>query len=301
MGSCGRSGTVRQYIRSKVPRLRWTPELHHCFVHAIERLGGQDKATPKLVLQLMDVKGLTISHVKSHLQMYRSMRSDLGKQDRNSSLQRRQSFDDGCCVDEVKPIEESDSHFIYSTTLPSKRSRIETRSSISDKNLQCSQGICETAMNPYFLDDYMGIREGNGNGSSGGGFRCEQTHSKPKSTGFSLPQDLYSLNSFKYAVQESDFLKIAKLDHSKCKSDAEICKPDEATGSGRAQEEEGGGCCELSLSLSLPHLPSQRSNASSTSEISEAVSSYSALKDCSGSSTGKRSINLDLSIALCGT
>ena len=38
--SCGRNGAVRQYIRSKVPRLRWTPELHHCFVHAIERLGG---------------------------------------------------------------------------------------------------------------------------------------------------------------------------------------------------------------------------------------------------------------------
>lgn len=42
MGSCGRNGAVRQYIRSKVPRLRWTPDLHHCFVHAIERLGGQD-------------------------------------------------------------------------------------------------------------------------------------------------------------------------------------------------------------------------------------------------------------------
>jgi hypothetical protein len=37
-----RSGGVRQYNRSKVPRLRWTPDLHHCFVHAIHKLGGPD-------------------------------------------------------------------------------------------------------------------------------------------------------------------------------------------------------------------------------------------------------------------
>jgi len=108
-----RSGGVRQYNRSKVPRLRWTPDLHHCFVHGIHKLGCQDsmcllacsspacliifylapsflslspvrvgcvshdlnlhavvaEATPKRVLQLMGVGGLTISHVKSHLQV----------------------------------------------------------------------------------------------------------------------------------------------------------------------------------------------------------------------------------------
>jgi hypothetical protein len=45
-----KSPVVRPYVRSKMPRLRWTPELHHCFVHAVERLGGEDSklCLPKL-------------------------------------------------------------------------------------------------------------------------------------------------------------------------------------------------------------------------------------------------------------
>ncbi|CAH2045786.1 unnamed protein product [Thlaspi arvense] len=85
-------GGVRPYVRSPVPRLRWTPDLHRCFVNAVDMLGGQHRATPKLVLKMMDVKGLTISHVKSHLQMYRGSKLTLGKPEESSSssIRRRQ-------------------------------------------------------------------------------------------------------------------------------------------------------------------------------------------------------------------
>nr|BAD27815.1 hypothetical protein [Oryza sativa Japonica Group]BAD27857.1 hypothetical protein [Oryza sativa Japonica Group] len=52
MGISGeRKGAARQYNRSKVPRLRWTAELHRSFVRAIDCLGGQQNMQPQLHLK----------------------------------------------------------------------------------------------------------------------------------------------------------------------------------------------------------------------------------------------------------
>ncbi|XP_042397264.1 putative Myb family transcription factor At1g14600 isoform X1 [Zingiber officinale] len=137
MGNCGRNGAVRQYTRSKLPRLKWTPDLHHLFVNAIQRLGGQDsthrsQATPKLVLQLMDVRGLTISHVKSHLQMYRSLRSDLSRQELQArkhpaSYESEEKVDAASCP-HSKFSKELHSQFFK----PLKRIRAETQQKEAD-------------------------------------------------------------------------------------------------------------------------------------------------------------------------
>ncbi|GAB2276372.1 hypothetical protein Dimus_011100 [Dionaea muscipula] len=71
--SAGDSGLV--LTTDPKPRLRWTVELHERFVDAVTQLGGPDKATPKTIMRVMGVKGLTLYHLKSHLQKFR-----LGKQ-----------------------------------------------------------------------------------------------------------------------------------------------------------------------------------------------------------------------------
>ncbi|KAJ8533071.1 hypothetical protein K7X08_015960 [Anisodus acutangulus] len=81
-------GLNRSACSSK-ERLKWTQELHDLFEKAVSQLGGPERATPKGILKVMGIPGLTIFHVKSYLQKYRMskfVREDpvIGKFERRS-------------------------------------------------------------------------------------------------------------------------------------------------------------------------------------------------------------------------
>ncbi|CAL9093874.1 unnamed protein product, partial [Musa textilis] len=102
----GRRG-VRQYTRSETPRIRWTEELHRRFIQAVATLGGENKATPKQILQQMSVKGLRMSHVKSHLQMHRITISQAKLHkfpSTDDKKRRRRTQHHGSFVDSTSPV-----------------------------------------------------------------------------------------------------------------------------------------------------------------------------------------------------
>jgi len=73
--------------RSEFPRrmrIKWTPPLHDKFVKAAAAHGGPWKATPSKIIAEMDIPGLNLCHIKSHLQKYRLNLKASGVQEHQS-------------------------------------------------------------------------------------------------------------------------------------------------------------------------------------------------------------------------
>ncbi|CAN6249761.1 unnamed protein product [Urochloa humidicola] len=293
MGGGGRNGAVRQYVRSKEPRMRWTADLHRSFVRAIECLGGQHKATPKLILRFMGAKGLTISHVKSHLQMYRAARLGAARRGMQAGqLQRRHS----CDVDEQGPKE-----FLCP---PLKRDRMGMAAAYESLQMQGIHGISEArttaaAGSMYCIDDYMQamamrrrIKEE--------GLRWQRRDAAAAS----------SLQAVGCSLQESDPFKISRPDANHLGFVPNQMQGSDEDGNGFSlfsigAKDEQHDQCSLSLSLGLDPNCARAMAASSPSESSCILTASPARRsssDCSGHSDRfvAPGLSLELTLSTCG-
>ncbi|ONM14917.1 Putative Myb family transcription factor [Zea mays] len=328
MGSGRNGAVVRRYVRSKEPRMRWSADLHRSFVQAIDSLGGQHKATPKLILQFMGARGLTISHVKSHLQMYRaaSLGAERGGDFANGKpntflswhhrsgtpaqlLQRRYS----CSGDERGGPKEE--FLCCPPPPPLKRARMGYES------MQGSHGVSDARTTAgggglYCIDDYMQAMAVGWRIKEEGLIRWQR-----RDAAAATPSNLQAMGCL---VQESGPFKVRRPEAHRLGSALKQQDGDDSSkedgNDGRPQssnaatkEDEASEQCSLSLSLGnldakcgrgMAAAASSRSGESSC--ILTASPARRSSSDCSGHSgcfvVGPGGVvSLELSLSICGS
>ncbi|EPS59788.1 hypothetical protein M569_15016, partial [Genlisea aurea] len=145
-------------------RLRWTHELHERFVDSVVQLGGPDRATPKGVLRIMGVQGLTIYHVKSHLQKYRLAKylpessSDGKKAGKNESGDVLSSLDDssGMQITEALKLQMEVQKRLHEQLEVQRQLqlRIEAQGKYLKKIIEEQQRLSEVLEAPPCLEDH---------------------------------------------------------------------------------------------------------------------------------------------------
>ncbi|MED6186256.1 hypothetical protein PIB30_065069 [Stylosanthes scabra] len=136
-GSGGESGLVLS--TDAKPRLKWTPDLHARFIEAVHQLGGADKATPKTVMKLMGIPGLTLYHLKSHLQKYR-LSKNLHGQSNNNVVTHKISASSATTTGE-RPSESNDTHNPMNNNTFNTVGLSSPQSSNNNKDLHISEAL----------------------------------------------------------------------------------------------------------------------------------------------------------------